>query len=88
MNSYGKGYIALFVCCITKAIHLELVTTLSTEAFLATLNRFSKKRITFANSSDNGSNFVGVARELKELYEFLLKENAEIQAYLAEQKTE
>jgi hypothetical protein len=33
----SKGYISIFVCTSTKAVHLEVVTELSTEAFLTTL---------------------------------------------------
>lgn len=36
----GKGYIALFVCFVTKAIHLELCSDLTTECFLACFKRF------------------------------------------------
>jgi len=35
-----KGYIAIFVCFATKAIHIEAVTSLTAEAFLAALRRF------------------------------------------------
>ena len=39
-----KGYIAIFVCFVTKAVHIEVVTSLSTEAFLAALRRFIVRR--------------------------------------------
>jgi len=35
-----KGYIAIFVCFVTRAVHNEVVTSLTTEAFLAALRRF------------------------------------------------
>nr|CAI5859532.1 unnamed protein product [Callosobruchus analis] len=50
-----KVYIALFVCMSTKAIHLELVTSLTTDGFLAMLKRFVARRGLPNNIfSDNG----------------------------------
>jgi transposase InsO family protein len=67
-----KGYIAIFVCFTTKAVHIEVVTSLSTEAFLAVLRRFvarrGRPRIIY---SDNGTNFQGAANQLKEVYNML-----------------
>ncbi|XP_014214629.1 uncharacterized protein LOC106643859 [Copidosoma floridanum] len=39
-----KGYIAVFVCLATKALHLELVGDLSAVSFLGTLHRFAGRR--------------------------------------------
>lgn len=61
-----KAYICVFVCCATKAIHLELVTSLSTEHFMAALRRFISRRGKPSNIySDNATNFVGACSELK-----------------------
>ncbi|XP_052849035.1 uncharacterized protein LOC128260253 [Drosophila gunungcola] len=39
-----KGYICLFVCLVTSAIHLELATDLSTDTFIACLRRIMSLR--------------------------------------------
>lgn len=63
-----KGYICLFVCMCTKALHLEAVTDMSTQAFLAAFRRFVSRRGHCAKLwSDNGTTFVGAARELEKL---------------------
>lgn len=67
-----KGYIAIFICFATKAIHLEVVTSLTTEAFLAALRRFVARRGRPKTIwSDNGTNFQGAANELHHLYQLL-----------------
>jgi len=82
-----KGYIALFTCLETRAVHLELVSDLTTVSFLAALNRFTARRgICTQMLSDNGTNFVEAARELKEVYESLEKKKKEIQTALAQRR--
>ncbi|KAL0839990.1 hypothetical protein ABMA28_015317 [Loxostege sticticalis] len=39
-----KVYLCIFVCFTTKAVHLEVVSDLTTEAFLAALKRFVARR--------------------------------------------
>jgi hypothetical protein len=66
-KTLAKCYVGLFVCLSTKAIHLELVSELSTEAYPASLRRFIARRGLCDNIySDNGTKFVGVEKELKE----------------------
>ncbi|XP_072398237.1 uncharacterized protein [Diabrotica undecimpunctata] len=68
-----KAYIAVFVCLVTKTVHIELVSSLSTEAFLLTLKRFiSRRGIPKTIYSDNASNFLGARNQLKELYDFFM----------------
>ena len=64
----SKVYICLFTCATTRAIHLEIVTDLSTETFLLALRRFaSRKSLPQIIVSDNGSTYLSAAEELKEL---------------------
>lgn len=61
-----KGYIALFICLSTKATHIEMVSDLTTDAYIAALRRFIARRGVPAEiHSDNGSNFVGAQNEIK-----------------------
>jgi transposase InsO family protein len=63
-----KGYIAIFVCFVTKAVHIEVVTSLTTEAFLAALRPFIARRGKPKTIySDNGSNFQGASKQLHEV---------------------
>lgn len=62
-----KGYVAVFVCLATRAVHLEPVMGLTSEAFIAAYTRFvSRRGFCETMISDNGTNFVGADRELKE----------------------
>ncbi|XP_067203819.1 uncharacterized protein [Linepithema humile] len=64
-----KAYIALFVCLITRAVHMELVTDLSSAAFIAAFRRFSSRRgIPAIVLSDNGTNFRGAQTELYRIF--------------------
>ena len=73
-----KSYICLFVSLAVKAVHLELVTYLTSEAFIAALRRFIARRgHPSLMWSDNGTNFVGANRQLKELFQFIKQQTTE-----------
>lgn len=64
-----KGYIAVFVCMCTRAIHLEIVSSMTSEAFLATFSRFTSRRGLPSNMySDNSKTFIGAKNEMDEDY--------------------
>ena len=67
-----KAYICLFICLVTKAVHIELVSNLTSASFLDAFKRFLSRRgpCSFLYS-DNGTNFVASKTYLGELYEFL-----------------
>ena len=66
-----KSYVCVFVCLAIRAVHLELVSDLTAEAFLAALRRFTARRGYPALIwSDNGRISLG-PKELFEIYEFL-----------------
>lgn len=39
-----KSYICIFVCFVTRAIHLELVSTLTAQEYILALKRFISRR--------------------------------------------
>ena len=84
-----KTYICLFVCFSTKATHLEAVSDLTTESFLACLKRFiSRRGLPSELNSDNGSNFRGANNDLTELYKFLQADTTQsnLNVYLLSQR--
>ncbi|GFS93596.1 integrase catalytic domain-containing protein [Trichonephila clavipes] len=59
-----KIYICVFVCFVSKAIHIEIVSDLTSDAFIATLKKFFSRRGKCAKLySDNGKTFVGANKE-------------------------
>ena len=62
-----KGYISVFVCFSTKAIHLELIMNLSVHSLIMGIRRFISRRGRCERIiSDNGKNFVGCSNVIKE----------------------
>ncbi len=64
-----KAYVCVFVSLTVKAVHLELVTDLTSEAFLACFRRFIARRgYPSLLWSDHSSNFIGANREIKDFF--------------------
>ncbi|XP_037930866.1 uncharacterized protein LOC119665703 [Teleopsis dalmanni] len=73
-----KAYIAVFCCFSTKAVHLEVVSDLTTDAFLGALNRFTSRRGRCQNLyCDNATNFVGAKNQMNKLAESIRSTNAQ-----------
>ena len=64
-----KVWICLYTCCVTRAIHLDLVPSLTASSFMRSLRRFSSRRSTplLLMVSDNGKTFKSAAREITKL---------------------
>ncbi|XP_035223150.1 uncharacterized protein LOC118195916 [Stegodyphus dumicola] len=65
LRDYKNAWICLFTCAVYRCVHLELVTSLTTDTFLQAFHRFSARRgkpsIIY---TDNGTNFVGACNAL------------------------
>lgn len=63
-----KSWIVLFTCAVYRAIHLELVSSLSTDKFLLALRRFVARRgRPLTVYTDNGKSFVGANNALQKI---------------------
>ncbi|GFT19453.1 integrase catalytic domain-containing protein [Trichonephila clavipes] len=67
-----------------KTVHIELVSDLTSQAFIAALKRFMARRGKCAKLfSDNGKNFVGASNEIKKLLEIVRNPDEKLANYLA-----
>lgn len=64
-----KCWVAVFVCLVTRAVHLEATEGMSAEDFLGAYQKFTSRRgkpqIMY---SDHGTNFIGADTELQQAY--------------------
>ena len=84
-----KGYIALFVCFATRAIHLELVSDLTSASFICAFRRFVGRRgICRHLYSDNATNFQGADKELRGMFKRASEFYQEVASLLANDGTD
>lgn len=87
-SRHSKAYAAIFICFATKVVHIELVSDLTSDGFLAALKRFiSRRGKPSFMYSDHGTNFVGARRQIREIYDFLNNKlkDSEIRHFLRDQ---
>lgn len=64
IKSY-KGYVAIFTCMATKAVHLEAAGDMTAQTFIHTFERFIARRgYCHDMYSDNGTNFVRAFKDM------------------------
>ena len=82
-RSEVKRYGCVFTCLASRAVHLEVAHSLDTDSFIFALRRFISRRGHPAKMfSDNGTNFKGGHKELKESLETL--NNSKIGRFLSQ----
>jgi len=69
-----KAYVAIFICMGVKAVHLEVVSDMITDAFLNAFKRFISRRLLMCTLK--GINFVGANRELEKCKELFCSEQS------------
>jgi hypothetical protein len=73
-STMRKGYIVLFTCATTRAIHLELCTDMSTDKFLLALQRFVGRRgLPHTVYTDNAQTFHAANKHLAQLWSSLFE---------------
>ena len=69
-----KKYGVVFSCLVTRAVHIEVADSLSTDSFLCALRRFLARRGQVKRiRTDRGTNFTGGERELAAEVDRLMK---------------
>jgi len=76
--------VAVFICFSSRAVHLEVASDYTADAFLAAFRRFvSRRGLCRHVYSDCGTNFVGADRQLRGLFEAASRDNQRIVGRLA-----
>jgi hypothetical protein len=84
-RSFVKRYGVIFTCLVSRAVHLDVAHSLTTDSFLAVFSRFVARRgrptVVY---SDNGTNLASGEKEMKKLLEDL--NQSQIHAHLTQRQ--
>ena len=84
VKTTSKAYISLITCAVTRALHLELVPDLTTDAFIRSFRRFVSRRGTCTViHSDNAATFKCAEKGIEQCYQIL--NSPKFQDFLSEQ---
>lgn len=65
-GSSSKTWLCLYTCCVTRAVHLDIVPDLTTSTFIRSLKRFCARRgLPHKILSDNGKTFKAAAKVVR-----------------------
>ena len=84
-----KSYVTIFICFVTKAVHIEVVSDLTSDTFIGAFSRFTARRgLCNVIFSDNGTTFRGADAELRRLFDSTSMFSKEVFTQLATRGTE
>ncbi|GFY11583.1 integrase catalytic domain-containing protein [Trichonephila clavipes] len=85
----NKIYVCVCICFVTCAIHLKILSDLTSDAIIATLKKFISRRGKCSKIfTDNATNFVGANSQLKVFYKTLNFPDQNLAAYFTEEGIE
>ncbi|KAL0149469.1 hypothetical protein M9458_055257 [Cirrhinus mrigala] len=74
-RAHVKRYRVIFTCFNSRAVHLEMAYSLNTDSCICALRRFMCRRGQVKEFiSDNGTNFIGAERELREAFADIIQD--------------
>ena len=88
-RSQVKKYGVIFSCLSTRAVHIEVACSLSTDSFICAFRRFLARRGSVKIiRSDQGTNLVGAKRELDRELRHLADHSAEVTTEMQRKKVQ
>ncbi|KAL7291704.1 hypothetical protein TKK_0014493 [Trichogramma kaykai] len=84
-----KGYVAIFICMVVRAVHIEIVSDLTTQVFLAAFARFVARRGPCRTLySDNATTLKGASSKLARMFQEASSFHSTVAGKLAMQSTD